>query len=226
MLLKEITLKKRNYFCLWSGGHDSALTLYHATKKTDILCLITAMQDYSNQTKPNFFSPAVLRAQSDQLNIPLLIYNSDTENHLESFAKTLGRIKKHDLIGGFFPFINQPEQKNVLSELCQLEKIDAYFPLENREKEALLSEFIELGFKAKIIAVNERYLTRDLLNRDLDKETLNEIRSRKVDLFGENSEFQTILYEAPYFKQSLQIKEGDINLKNGYWVVDVSITSK
>ncbi len=221
--LKEITLKKKNYFCTWNGGHDSGLSLYYALKNNQILCLIASLQDFGNQLKANFFAPAILRAQADQLNIPLLIFNANSETFSDSFTHTLNSIKKHAIIGGYFPLINHSEQKDQFTQLCQKNELEALFPLWQKDKEALLSEFIEMGFKAKIIAVNERFLTRDFLTKDLDKEVIHELRNRKVDLFGENGEFQTILYAAPFFKTPLHFKEGDINLKNGYWVVDLNL---
>ncbi len=224
-VLKEMTLKRKNYFCTWNGGHDSGLSLYYALKNNQILCLIAALQDFGNQLKSNFFSPAILRAQADQLNIPLLIFNATSETFSESFTQTLSSIKKHAIMGGYFPLINHSEQKDQLQQICLKSELEALFPLWQKDKEALLSEFIEVGFKAKIIAVNERFLTRDFLTKDLDKEVIQELRNRKVDLFGENGEFQTILYAAPFFKTPLQFKEGDINLKNGYWVIDLNLIS-
>lgn len=218
-------MKRNLYFCSWSGGHESGLTLYSALKNNQILCLIASLQDISNPHKTSFFSPAVLRAQSDQINIPLLMLNTNQENFAENYSKTLNSIKKHNITGGFFATTAHLEQKEQYTQLCQASQIDATFPLFNKDKEGLLSEFIELGFKAKIIAINERYLTRELLAKDLDKEVVQELRNRKVDLFGENGEFLTVLYDAPFFKHPLQFKEGDINLKNGYWVIDLNLIS-
>ncbi|APJ03805.1 hypothetical protein AXG55_07755 [Silvanigrella aquatica] len=215
-------MDQKNIFCAWNGGHDCGLSLYHAKKSNQVKCLVTPLVEMGSAYRTNICSPSLLRAQADLLKIPLLIFNTSSEELEENYKQTMANFKKYKIEGGVFPFINNETQKNSIENICHSQGIEAHMPLWERNKEGLLSEFLELGFKAKIISVNEKYLTRDFLSKDLDKDIIEEFRNRKIDLFGENGEFQTILYEAPYFSQRLQLKDGDINLKNGYWTLDIT----
>ncbi len=181
------------------------------------------MVEMGSTYRSNSFSPAILRAQADLLKIPLLIFNTSSEEYEENYKQTLFNLKKHNINAGVFPYINNESQKELMEILCASNEIGALIPLWQRDKESILSEFLELGFKAKIIAVNEKYLTRDFLSKDIDKDIIEEFRQKKIDLFGENGEYQTILYDAPYFSHRLNLKDGDINLKNGNWTLDITL---
>ena len=216
-------MEQNNLFCAWSGGHDNCLSLFHALKTNQVKCLIAPLIDTGMTQKTNHLSPSLLRAQADLLKIPLLIFNTSMDDFSENYKQTINSLKKYKIYCGVFPFITNEEQKELMENICTSQNIGTLAPLWRRDKEGILSEFLELGFKAKIISVNEKYLTRDFLSRDLDKEIIEEFRTKKVDLFGENGEFQTIIYQAPYFSDQLNLKDGDINLKNGHWILDINL---
>lgn len=218
-------MEQNNLFCAWSGGHDSCLSLYHAQKSNQVKCLVTPLIDTGMTQRSYHFSPAILRAQADLLKIPLLIFNTSFEDFEENYKQTINSLKKYKIYTGVFPFITNEAQKEIMENICSSQNMSISTPLWLRNKEGILSEFLELGFKAKIISVNEKFLTRDFLSRDLDREVIEEFRQKKVDLFGENGEFQTILYDAPYFSHPLHLKDGDINLKNGNWILDINLVS-
>jgi len=216
-------LEQNNFFCTWSGGHDSCLSLYHTLKLGQVKCLISPLIDTGISHKTSHFSPSILRAQADLLKIPLLIFNTSNEDFEENYKQVIMSLKKYKIYKGTFPFISNESQKEFMEKICSSQNIRSFVPLWDRNKEGILSEFLELGFKAKIISVNEKFLTRDFLSRDLDFEIIEEFRNKKVDLFGENGEFQTIIYNAPFFSEQLNMKEGDINLKNGNWILDINL---
>ena len=218
-------MEQKNLFCAWTGGHECSLSLYHAQKSNQVKCLITPMVETGTTYRTNNFQPAILRAQADLLKIPLLIFNTSSEEYEENYKQTLFNLKKHKIDAGVFPYINNDSQKEMMENFCASQSMGISIPLWQRDKEGILSEFLELGFKAKIIAVNEKFLTRDFLSKDLDKDIIEEFRQKKIDLFGENGEYQTILYDAPYFSHRLNLKDGDINLRNGNWTLDINLVS-
>lgn len=215
----------KNLFCAWTGGHECSLSLHHALKSNTIKCLITPIFETGTMFRSILIHPSILRAQADLLKIPLLILNTSTDEYEAHYKQTLTNLKKHKIEGGIFPFINNEVQKQNMDTICTNQLMTTLIPLWQRDKNEILSEFIELGFKAKIIAVNEKYLNRDFLSKDLDKDILKEFNQRKIDMFGENGEFHTVLYDAPYFSSRLNIKEGDITLKNGNWTLDITLLS-
>ena len=215
---------KKNLFCSWSGGKDSSLSLYHALKTSNVVCLVTAMMESGEVSRSHGLSHSVLRAQADALNIPLLIFNTSWEEYEKNYLKILDHLKnKHLLDGGIFGDIDIEDHKKWCVNLCESNNMKAYRPLWQQERESILSEFLELGFKAKIIAVNEKKLHRDFLGRDLNKELIEEFREKNIDICGENGEYHTIVYDGPIFETQLSLRQGDITLKSGYWLLEVHL---
>lgn len=213
---------KKNIFCSWSGGKDSCLSLYQSLKKFQVVCLITAMVETGEASRSHGLNHAVLRAQADSLNIPLLIFNTSWDEYEKNYHNILTHLKnKHQLNGGVFGDIDIEDHKKWCVTLCQQHEMNAYHPLWLRERESILSEFLELGFKAKIIAVNEKKLHRDFLGRDLNQELIDDFREKGIDICGENGEYHTVVYDGPIFSTPLVLKHGEISLKNGYWLLDV-----
>ena len=89
----------------------------------------------------------------------------------ENYKQTINSLKKYKIYCGVFPFITNEEQKELMENICSSQNIGTLTPLWRRDKEGILSEFLELGFKAKIISVNEKYLTtkRDKLGHNILK---------------------------------------------------------
>lgn len=92
----------------------------------------------------------------------------------------------------------------------QLEKvgIKAHFLLWKRDTRALILEFIELGFKTKIVAANTAIFDEDFVGQDITKDLIYSLPD-EVDLSGENGEFYTFCYDGPIFKSTVTFKEGE-----------------
>lgn len=217
-------MSKKNLFCSWSGGKDSCLSLYQSLKTANIRCLITAMVESGSVSRSHGLSHSVLRAQADSLKIPLLIFNTSWEEYEKNYHKILEHLRnKHLLDGGVFGDIDIEEHKEWCVNLCKNNNLNAYHPLWKRERESILSEFLELGFKAKIIAINEKKLQRDFLGRDINRQLIEEFREKNIDICGENGEYHTVVYDGPIFSHPVTLKHGDVSLKNGYWLLEVHL---
>ena len=215
---------KKQVMCSWSGGKDSCLALYRATKDYQVSFLMTAMMESGEYSRSHGLTHQVLRAQADALKIPLLVFNTSWEEYESMLKNLIASVKQKHLIEGMiFGDIDLEAHKTWCDKLCQSQNIKSVYPLWLAPREELLSEFLELGFKAKIIAINEKKLPRDYLWKELDKELIEDFRERKIDLCGENGEYHSVVYDGPIFSQPLKIKNGDVHLKDGYWFVETSL---
>ncbi|HMA58952.1 MAG TPA: hypothetical protein VKN64_01580, partial [Halanaerobiales bacterium] len=61
-----------NFFCSWSGGKDSALSLYKAIQK-DLKPkkLLNMMNEKGENSRSHNLPLSILKAQAESLNIPL-----------------------------------------------------------------------------------------------------------------------------------------------------------
>ena len=105
--------------------------------------------------------------------------------------------------------------------------IECVFPLWKIDTNELIKEFINLGFKAIVVCVNEQYLDKSFCGRLIDTSFVNDLPSN-VDVCGENGEFHSFVFDGPLFKQPIGFKKGEIVYKQyeAPKVDDVNTTNK
>lgn len=72
----------------------------------------------------------------------------------------------------------------------------------------LLEEFWGLGFKTIVVSVNGNVLDQSFCGRVLDRDFVSELPAN-IDPCGENGEFHTFVFEAPYFSQPIDFQKGE-----------------
>lgn len=217
-----IMLRKKTFFCYWNGSHDSALSLYRASKNYQISFFMTHLTAAEEGFKQDFVPVPLLRSQADACAVPLFSFSADQEEYEQKFTVLIQKIRRNHIVqGGVFAEISRTEKKNLNESICQRAGIESLHPLWHKDADAMMSEFTELGFKAKVISINEKKCHRDDLGRDVTRSLMNEFRSRGIDISGANGDFKTFVYDGPLFSHALKLKMGDITLKNGYWNLDI-----
>jgi len=117
-----------------------------------------------------------------------------------------------------------------VQQLAQLE-MQAIFPLWQRPTAELLREYLALGFRAVVVCVNEAYLDRSFCGRLLDEFFLRDLPPN-IDPCGENGEYHTFLFDAPYFSCPILFRRGEIVRRtypapvgeaplSGFWYCDI-----
>ena len=86
--------------------------------------------------------------------------------------------------------------------------MQAVFPLWQRPNADLLREFLDLGFRAVVVCVNEKYLDASFCGRELNADFLRDLPPG-VDSCGENGEYHSFVFEAPYFSAPILFERGD-----------------
>jgi diphthamide synthase (EF-2-diphthine--ammonia ligase) len=72
----------------------------------------------------------------------------------------------------------------------------------------LLEEFWSLGFQTIVVSVNGNLLDKSFCGRILDKDFVNDLPPN-IDPCGENGEFHTFVFKAPYFSQEIKFEIGE-----------------
>ncbi|GAB4025769.1 Dph6-related ATP pyrophosphatase [Spirosoma koreense] len=199
----------------WSGGKDSALALYHSLQsdRWDIRSLLTTVNEQYDRVSMHGVRTELLVAQADRLGIPLQrlnlpgdvsmeIYNDRLQSALQEF-RAAGI--SHSIFGDLF----LADLRHYREAQLQQVGLKADFPLWHRNTTELIHEFVDLGFRAVLVCVNEKQLSPDFVGRELTLDLLKEL-PRTVDPCGENGEYHSFVYDGPIFSSPVPFVKGEV----------------
>jgi len=226
-------------FC-WSGGKDSALALYKVRSGEipglRIHCLMTTLSEAHKRISMHGVRQELLHAQARSLNLPIhevFLPENATMDHYDAIMYNAWQQYRQDGVRmAVFGDIFLQDLRTYREE--QLNKVGskAVFPLWNIDTTELAREFIDLGFKSIIVAVDADKLGESFAGRMFDHQLLNDL-PENVDPCGENGEFHSFVFDGPGFSNPVPFQTGEKVLKKypldsndeqsykGFWFVDL-----
>jgi len=189
----------------FSGGKDSNLALYYLLKEgLDVVCLVTTAYKEKGETVAHGESLIKIEKQANELGIPVTFIKTDFDTYQESFVDKLKKLKEElgiDTIA--FGDIYLKGHREWGEQLAQEAGLSAYYPLwTSRENVVdLLHDFVNLGFKAEIIKIDDTKLPTSWLGRTIDDSFIQNILEKDVCPMGESGEYHTFVYDGPIFKK-------------------------
>ncbi len=205
-------MTKEKVLFSWSGGKDSALCLYYALKKYDIVALVTTVNIEFKRISMHGVREELLIAQAIAIGLPLeIVYleNPGTNSqYQEEIANRLSHFKEQGIskiiYGDIFLEDLRKWREKQLAEIGY----SAIFPLWKRDTKELINQFLEEGFKTPVCSVSDAFLTEKHVGEIISKEFIDSLPS-DVDPCGENGEFHTFVTDGPLFSEPIQIKFGE-----------------
>ncbi len=210
----------------WSGGKDSALSLYEIQKASDysVAALLTTITEDYDRISMHGVRRVLLEWQAEALGLPLQkIYipkdatNGVYESRLRAFLEAGLRAGIDTVAFGdiFLEDLRQYREKN----LAQL-GLQGLFPIWKRDSHELASSFLELGFKAVVVCVDTSVLDASFAGRVFDEEFLRDLPGN-VDPCGENGEFHSFVVDGPNFKQQIGHMLGEVVRRDRFCFCDL-----
>jgi uncharacterized protein (TIGR00290 family) len=199
----------------WSGGKDSALCLYKALRsgQYSISHLLTSVNAIHDWVSMHGVRRSLLQAQARAIGIELttieLPEQPDMQLYEQAMLKKVSELKNagcnHALFGDIFLEDLRAYREQKLKEVG----IRCIFPLWKQDTTTLVKEFIELGFRAIVVCIHEKYLDKSFCGRVIDEAFLQEL-PKNVDPCGENGEFHSFVFEAPIFNKPIAFMKGEL----------------
>lgn len=202
-------------FMNWSGGKDSALCLHRIKQDPafHINALLTSVNAAHDRVSMHGVRRDLLAAQADSLGIPLHTlelpempgmaeYESIMTTKLNDFR---AKGYTHSVFGDIFLQDLRAYREIKLESLG----LQAVFPLWNIPTQELMEEFLDLGFKAIIVCVNEQYLDKSFCGRMIDSSFVRDLPPG-VDVCGENGEYHSFVFDGPVFNYPVTFTKGGI----------------
>ncbi|MCL6267015.1 adenine nucleotide alpha hydrolase [Flagellimonas myxillae] len=205
--------QKAKTFFNWSSGKDSALALYHLQqgKQFQIDTLLTTVNAHYNRVSMHGLRREVLEAQTKSIGIPLEIVEVPEKPSMETYNELMATKMQQMVSKGHthaaFGDIFLEDLKAYREKMLATQGIKTVFPIWKKDTKELFLEFLNLGFKSKIICINNSKLDEAFLGAELSPELLKEFPS-DVDPCGENGEFHTFCHNGPIFDHPIPIVTG------------------
>ena len=209
-----------NVFSSWSGGKECALATYRAISQGhEVLYLLNFVSEDGERSRSHGTKASVLALQAQAVGIPLLQVKTSWEDYEQNFKKAVAELKDKGIEGGVFGDIDLEEHREWVERVCGEVGIKAFLPLWGAKPEKLIEEFLELKFKAMVVATR---LDEDFLGRVLDEPMVKQMCRLGSHPCGESGEYHTFVTEGPIFKKRLKVTRGESKKIEDMWFQDIS----
>jgi uncharacterized protein (TIGR00290 family) len=217
----------------WSGGKDSALTLYEIQNhfNFEITALLTSMTIGYDRISMHGVQRVLLEQQAESLDITLdTIYlnkKSSNEEYEQKMEEKLLNYKSIGILDVAFGDIFLEDVRRYREDNLAKVGMNGIFPLWKRKTSKLARKFIDLGFKAVVTCVDSEQLDRSFVGRTINEQFLNDL-PEGVDPCGENGEYHSFVFDGPNFNQPITYELGEVVLreKRFYYIDLISDGSK
>ena len=199
----------------WSGGKDSALALYHSLHSGQwiIESLLTSANEQLQRVSMHGVRTTLVQAQAERMGLPLhwlsLPGDVSMENYNARLKTALQPYPEQGITHSIFGDIFLEDLRQYREDQLQQANLRGEFPLWQHDSTELIHEFVNLGFKAVLICVNEKHLGPEFLGRELDLNLLRDL-PQSVDPCGENGEYHSFVYDGPIFSSPIPFTKGEI----------------
>jgi uncharacterized protein (TIGR00290 family) len=210
----------------WSGGKDSALSLWtlHREFEVEPLALLTTVTDEYARISMHGVRRELLQAQSRatgisvlEVEIPPACSNDVYEQRMaQALASREAAGAQTIAFGDLFLADIRAYREERLAQLGK----EATFPIWGRDTSVLARTFIDAGFEAVLVCVDPRQLHASFAGRSFDEELLHDLPDG-VDPCGENGEFHTFVHAGPIFDEPIPIEIGERSMRDGFAFCDL-----
>ena len=199
----------------WSGGKDSALALHHALRNPGLTVtdLLTSVNAHYERVSMHGVRLALLEAQAERIGLPLtqlrLPEMLTMADYDQAVLATLAGLHQQGVRRAIYGDIFLEDLRAYREQQLARVPLQGEFPLWQRGSQELLDEFWDLGFQAIVVCVNDRYLDASFCGRLLDRDFVRDLPPG-VDPCGENGEYHSFVFDAPYFSRPIEVVRGEV----------------
>jgi uncharacterized protein (TIGR00290 family) len=216
--------KIKEAFVSWSGGKETSLACYMAKNLDNfkVKYLLNMVSEDGRYSRSHGLNSRLLKLQAEAIGIPIIQRKTTWKNYEEEFKKAVLDLKREGIKAGIFGDIDLQEHRDWVERVCKEIGIKPILPLWKEERERLLEEFIQAGFKAIVVATNANFLGNEWLARRINKEFIEDLKALgNIDLCGERGEYHTFVYDGPIFEKPVEFIIGKKTLKNKHWFLEL-----
>jgi uncharacterized protein (TIGR00290 family) len=216
----------------WSGGKDSAIALLRVLQagQYQVRCLIVTTNEETGRVSMHGVRNELIERQAEAMDIPVrwMAVPSATDHaaYEQALRETLDWLKTEGINHVIFGDIFLEDLRQYRDEFLAAAEMEGVYPLWKEDTQDLVNLVIESGIHAMLVCVDGTELSSAFAGRVLDEQLLAELPDN-VDPCGENGEFHTFVFDAPYFANPIAITKGELVAKkyagsdSEFWFQDI-----
>ena len=211
----------------WSSGKDSAWSLHllRQDPSFEVVALFTTLNEQFDRVAMHAVRRELLEQQAESLGLPLWTIplpwpcsNEEYESRMTSLcARAIAEGVQAMAFGDLFLTDIRAYREKQLAGTG----IEPMFPVWQIPTADLARTMIASGLRAKITCVDPRVLPAEFAGRDFDSQFLADLPPT-IDPCGENGEFHSFVYDAPGFRQPINVSVGEIVERDGFVFADLT----
>lgn len=211
-----------SYIASWSGGKESCFAVYQALKQGyRVSHLVNFISRDSQRVSAHGTVPGLVKLQSECIGIPLVQQETTRDGYEQEFKETVKSLIPLGVEGMVFGDIYVQEHLDWIQRVCNDLKIKAFEPLWDRSTEDIMADYIDAGFKSVVIAAKSELIGEEWIGKTIDKSYLDYLRSKGIDVCGENGEYHTLVIDGPLFKKPIKLLETSVIKRDNLWFLDI-----
>jgi uncharacterized protein (TIGR00290 family) len=197
-------MKAPKALCSSSGGKDSMMALWYASKENlRASTLLTMFDETGRRSRSHGVPRPLVEAQARALGLDLVGPSAGWKDYERVFVGALQELRAGGHEVAIFGDIDLEPHREWEANVCRQAGLEHRLPLWHRNREELANESIALGFKAVVVCVDSRFLTDDYCGRAFDESFIQDLPAG-VDACGENGEFHTFVHDGPLFEHPVK----------------------
>ncbi len=224
---RERVEEKEKIVLSWSGGKDSALTLFElrGSGRYEIVSLLTTVAQEYERISHHGVRTELLEWQAASVGVPLhkLYLPADrcTNEEYEALMKrAMLEYKDAGVLTVAFGDIFLQDLREYRERNLEKVGMKAIFPIWHRDTTEMVHTFVNLGFRARLACVDSRKLGKAFAGRVIDADLIRDL-PEDVDPCGENGEFHSFVYDGPIFDRPVGVAVGEVVLRDVRYFADL-----
>ncbi len=218
---------------LVSGAKDSMYAAYAASKKHELVCLITLIPEKPDSYMFHVPNLHLVPKQAELMGLPLVSITTPGEKEEElidlktAIKLAKGKYKIEGVVSGA---IESEYQKSRVDRICKELKLESIAPIWHMDAEQYMQKLILEGFEVIIAGVAAEGFDESWLGRKIDRNTIADLKKLNIHLAGEGGEYETFVLDCPLFKKKIRVVSAEKKIESEhagvYEIKEIKLTKK
>jgi uncharacterized protein (TIGR00290 family) len=210
----------------WSSGKDSAVALQsvRSDPSLDVVQLLVTLNVEADRVAMHAVRRTLLEAQADRLGLPLYVIELPfpCPNHVyeEKMQVAMAKAAEQGVEAIVFGDLFLEDVREYREQAMRESGIRPLFPLWHRETDVLARDMIGSGIRAILTCVDLSKLPSTFAGRAFDEQLLVDLPPG-IDPCGERGEFHTYVWDGPGFREPIDVRTGEVVIRDGFAFCDV-----